>query len=102
MLSAFFFGCEFSSDINSDAPAKFEYPLNTGNTWEYERVFELYNFRPESVKDIFPFENITTQSIVEVTKDTTLLDTLKCTVLLETLYEFDDVFRTWNYFENKS
>lgn len=101
MLSVSLFSCEFSSDINSTTPADFVYPLEIGNTWEYERVFESFNFRPDSLRDIFPYDKIVTSSTVEVKKDTTLLDTLKCTVMQETLFELGEILETWNYYENK-
>jgi hypothetical protein len=101
MLPALFFGCEFSSDINSDAPAKFEYPLKIGNSWEYERTFELFNFRPDSLKNTFPATEYFSRSLVEVKKDTTLQDSLDCMVVQEKLTEDHNEFLSWGYFANK-
>jgi hypothetical protein len=95
------FSCEFSSDSKSNLTGKFEYPLKIGNAWEYERVFEIYNFRPDSLRSIFSETKYVSRSIVEVKKDTTLQDSLQCKIVQEKLIEHQE-FLSWAYYANKT
>lgn len=96
------YSCEFSSDPKTTLPEKFEYPLMTGNVWEYERVFEHFNFRPESIKDVFGPTKYIHQSRVEVIKDTTLQDSINCFVIRETVVDYimGDLL-SWGYYSNE-
>ena len=100
LLSALFFSCEFSSDAN--LPAKFEYPLKIGNNWEYERVFEHFNFRPDSIKNIFPSLIYINTSTVEVIKDTTLQDSLQCKIVQQNYFDEQQELLSWGFYANKT
>jgi hypothetical protein len=102
MLAAILFSCEFSSDSNDNLPGNFEYPLKIGNVWEYERVFEQFNFRPDSLRNIFPETKYVSRSFVEVKKDTTLQDSLQCKIVQEKITEERQDFLSWGYYANKT
>ena len=38
---------------DSSPPTDFNYPLNTGNHWEYRRTIQITNIRPDSLKEQF-------------------------------------------------
>ncbi len=102
LLCSIVVSCEFSSDINSDFPDKFDYPLKIGNTWKHERVFEHFNFRPDSIRNIFPVVKYVNNSIVEVIKDTTLQDSLPCVIVQQIFFDEEQELLSWGYYANKT
>lgn len=96
-----FISCEFSSDPQIPLEENFEYPLAIGNIWEYERTLELFNFRPDSLKNTIQPTRFVTRSIVEVINDTTLQDSIHCLIVKEKLFEEKDEFLSWAYYSNK-
>ena len=86
ILSALFF--LLSCDDNDPSPS-FQYPLESGKQWEYVRVLQATNFRPDSLAG--DFEQPDTQIIqVQVKEPQVLKDSQEAYPLLATLSDQND------------
>ena len=79
----------------------FIYPLKVGNQWEYDRIFSIFNIRPDSSNNIpYTDTTITFSLIIEIIREEPILDSINFFVFQQTLKEFDSTIIPISYYAN--
>ena len=97
-----FFTCEKHQDPLGYDFSEFVYPLEIGNRWEYNRLFILFNFRPDSTKNqIESPDTIKSSLTVVISKQEWLKESTLTYQIYEYLAEDSTTFTSESYYVNQ-
>ncbi len=68
LITVILLSCQLEGDKLMKLDENFQYPLEVGNQWEYSTQIEFFNPRPDSVLSVIPETSISGQSIVTISK----------------------------------
>jgi hypothetical protein len=77
----------------------FTYPMNIGNTWNYSRVYNIFNIRPDSILHLFTGLPLHGTGTVEIVYDT-LINGIMTRCFVDTYTENNRVFVSRMYYLN--
>ncbi len=102
--TAIYISCSDSSNPGQALPFgdDFSYPLKVGNTWNYDREWSNFNFRPDSINVDSTFDNTVHYSKVEVfvDREETILDSMNTTVVITKDIDGSMIFNSSHYYYN--
>jgi hypothetical protein len=77
----------------------FVYPITIGSTWNYTRMFNIYNIRPDSIRYHFTGLPVNGSGTIEIVYDT-LINGIETRCFVDTYAEKNHVFRSRKYYLN--
>jgi hypothetical protein len=98
-----FINCEQSKNPIGNLYSDFIYPIEIGNSWEYDRTFILFNFRPDSIKHLISMsDTFKTYSSTEIRNKEMLKDSMLTYQFIESMVEDTATFTGEYYYSNQA